>query len=561
MRRDTLPGSYWTLDDYPIDVSSDWTCTESVNLGFDQFRGVISPRSAHALPWTAGIGSVVRGLTDDGVIIWEGTVSAPLQIEQVEGVTVAAQGYAYEAAKISDRFPILVKAAEAWTIANAEPLNMTQVATTQPTVTYTKANQIGPNSALFSNNTVEVTVSTATDYSVAFWAKGARISRFSAFLRVNGTATVLPRIYAADGPDIAGTLRLLMVNSDSSAQSVDFDLPADSHYDALVFRVQVTTGSSTGTVPLLTDPVIWCETRSNSIGAYDVALGIGEHLGWDTCGVQDIGEAVFPAFDWGGTAIGAMTEAVGPDDLVWQVRENTGHGPKLQLREWGEREYVVSESTGARWSLDRTERYNRVTAQFLDEIGQVRTVTVDADPDPLNGRATKEATVTLGGLVPVSGSVNTPEVLAQKVLDALSPQRYRGEVAAARIYSNDGPVHYGVRAGDTLRISDFSKLEGALTDRIASVSKGPGGIVFTLEPSAISGGGMAGRGGAAPGTLLRPTNITPYIPPGSPGSTTPITGPPDVIEPWGPFPDLPGPGPWSPWIGGPPGSGTPNPIP
>lgn len=532
MRRDGLPGTSWTLDDYPIEVGSEWTATEAANLGFDQFRGAISPRSAHRLPWTAGVGSRIRGVTDDGVTIWEGSVSAPLQIETDDRVLVEGQGAAYESAKLSDRFPIKVKTAEAWTIANASPLNLTQVANEQPTVSYDKENQTGANASLFSNNTVDITLSTATDFSIAFWAKGARIARFSAFLRIGSDVNRRVEVYAANGPDIAGTMRHVMSNPDSVGQSIDFDLPADSDYDALIIRGIHTASSTTGTQSFLTDPVVWCETRSSDIRAREVARGIGDHLGWDTAGVQDIGDAVFPTFDWGGTAIGAMSEAVGPDDLVWQVRHHTGHGYLLEMREWGEREYVVSGATGARWNLQRMERYNRVTAQFLDEIGQARTVTVNADPDPLNGRAIKEATVTLGGLVPVDGSSNSAEVLAQKVLDALSVQRQRGDVVAARVYYNDTPIGYGVRAGDTLRIADGTRLEGAITDRIVSIAKGPGGIVFTFEPAVLAGGALAGASGSTPGTLLRPTNITPYLPPGSPGSTTPRTQPPPAT--WGP---------------------------
>lgn len=528
-----LPGTVWTIDDYQVELRQDWSAVERANLGYDQFRGMITPRSAHSLPWTVGIGSVVRGMTDSGTIIWEGAISAPLEVESDDWVPVAAQGYAYEAAKVADRFPILVTAVEAWTVGNSSPLNMTQTASAQPTVTYTFNNN-PPTASTFTNNIVQLDASLAEDVSLAFWARGANIRRFASYITAAG---VNLRIYCATGPDLAGTLRHIGVFSPTNQNIgyADIDIPSDG-YDAIVVRY--VNSVATNTTWNLTVPVIWSDTTANALRAPHVAKAIGTHLGWDTAGVEDVGTAVFPSFDWAEPAIGALSQAVGPDDLLWMVKENNGNGPRLILRDWGEKEWNVSGSTGARWDLQRMERYNRVTAQYLDASGQLRTATVDADPDPLNGRGTKEALVTLGGLIPIDSTINTPDTLAQAVLDALSPQRYRGEIAAGRLFSDYGrEATYEVRAGDTVRISDFSKLDGALVDRIVAVTKTADGVVVALEPTVVSGGGLSGRGGATPGTLLRPTNFPVYLPPGSPGGTTPktTTFPDDVLDPneWG----------------------------
>lgn len=542
----TLPGTVWTIDGYQVEVGADWSCNETANLGFDQFRAKITPRSAHALPWTVGIGSVVKGQTDDGYVIWEGTISAPLQIEADEWVRVAAQGYAYEAAKIADRFPILVTAPESWVVANIQPFDLAQVASAQPTLSYTASESQG--AVRLATNNLVLDFTSGQDISIVFWARGSRVSRVAARF-VLGADTAGSGIYGAIGPNIASTLRLLVPFSPSNINAaIDVDVPLSSGFDAVIFRYKFSV--ATTTTRNIRTPTVWCETHENSINAATVARGIGDHLGWDTAGVQDVGDALFPSFDWGGTASGALSEAVGPDDLVWTVRDRRGTKAKLEVFEWGDREWTVSGSTGARWSLERMERYNRVTAQFLDDLGQVRTVTLDADPDPLNGRGTKEALVTLGGLVPVDVTSNTAEVLTQKVLDALSPQRYRGTIETAFAYGDLGRLAtYEVRAGDTVRISDFSKLDGALTDRIAAVAMGQGGISITLEPSVLAGDRLSGRGGIAPGTLLPPTNLPSYKPPGAAGTTTPKTSTPfpdDVLEPWINDPGTIYPGPFKP---------------
>lgn len=533
MRPARLPRIFWTIDDYQVDLDSDWSASETVNLGFDQFRGRIMPTSAHGLPWTVGIGSIVTGRTDDGVVIWEGAISAPLQIEVNEWVRVAAQGFAYESAKLADRFPMLVTAAEAWTVGNATPLNFPQTAQDQPTVTATKTNN-PPYASSFANNVVSIDFTLANDVSIAFWARNANITRFAGHI---GSGANAAKLYAARGPDIYASAREFGVFAPTAQTTGYLDVDIPPGYDALVVRWQFTS-ATTGTGTLVA-PRTWSDTTRNALRAPHIAAGIGEHLGWDTARVQDIGVAVFPSFDWGSDASGALGQAVGPDDLVWQVRERQGVKPRLELRRWSERSYTVAGNTGAEWNLERMERYNRVTAQYLDVTGQVRTVTVDADPDPLNGRGIKEALVTLGGLVPIDTTVNGPTVLAEAALSALSAQRYRGDITSAYVYSDLGRLAtYEVRAGDEVRISDFSKLDGALTDRIAAVSKGAGGISMTLEPAAIAGSSLSGAsGGVTPGTLLPPTNLPAYVPPGTEGTTTPKTGaelwdlthPPDIL--------------------------------
>lgn len=539
MRPNTLPAVLWSLDDYEVELAADWQCTETANLGFDQFRGRITPRSAHSLPWTVGLGSVIKGRTEDGMVIWEGTVSAPLQVETDEWVMVAGQGYAYEANKIVDRFPLLVTTVEAWVIGNQSPFDFPQTASSQPTLSYTSSASFIVTSSI--NNQIEIDGTSMQDISVVFWANGCRISRYSFMARQIGNANQQIEVLAARGPSVYGTARTMKKQGENSASGptgnyfIEGLVPIEDAYDALILRK--TYGSAVTETFRFCFPRVWADTTANDITAKAALIGIGDHMGWDTSGVQDLGSAIFAEFDWAGNAMSAMSQAVAPDDLVWQVRESGSAGKRLEMREWGEKEWTVSGSTGARWDLDQLERYNRVTVSYLDKLGQVRTTTVDADPDPLNGRAVKELQVVLGGQLPVDETSPTPQSFGEAMLAALSPQRYRGEVSFALAYGDNGrPAEYEPRAGDTIRISDFSKLDGELTDRIAAISRGNDGMVVSLEPTSIAGGTLSGRGGIMPGTLLAPTSFY-YAPAGSPGTTTPKTTiPDDVIEPWAPTP-------------------------
>jgi len=519
VRRPRLPGSFWTIDDYAVEVAKDWSASETANLGFDQFRGNISPRSARALPWTVGPGSVVRGITDDGTVLWEGEISAPITIETDDWVGIEAQGFVYESSKLADRFPLKVVAPEAWVVGNSSPLNMPQVATDQPEVTYDKSSVFYPTAQMTRNNRVLLSGTAMSDGSVVFWARGSRISRFSAGLQ-SPSGSGIVEVFGAIGPDLLGSLRRLYVTAETVQQYVSLDIPKASGFDALVIRY---SGAGTSTLQVR-EPRIWCETSASVIRAQDVFRGIGEHMGWDVSGVQDVGVAAFPTFDWGAAAIGALSEAAAPDDLVWQVRERYGDKSRLELREWGEREYVVSGATGARWRLNRMERYSRVTAQYLDEVGAVKTVTVDADPNPLGRGQIKELLVTLGGLVPIDVTTNTAETLANTVLSAVSSQRFRGDIDTTAVYLNGVFATYDSRAGDVVTVTDWSKIDGAFTDRIAKVTKGAEGAVLTLEPSVLAGSASrTSSSGTTPGTLLRVT-VIPQAIPGGPGTTTPQTG-------------------------------------
>lgn len=526
----SLPAVFWTIDDYQVDVA-EWSCSNRVNLGFDQMRGTMSRDALLGLPWTSGQGSVVTGTARDGAVMWEGRLSAPPQIGADGTVGIAAQGHAYAATKSAARLPIKAVAPEAWVVGNSSPLDMPQTATAQPVASYSASGQQ-------RNNKVTITVTSATDTSLVFWARGSRLTRFSCSQLGVPTAGVV--LYVADGPNVNETKRQFYSSTtgDNTARNLEVPYPGD----ALI--VQFLWSSPTTSSESIVDPIIYSGADpypQNIVYAHYIGRAIANVVGWDASTIGEEGAVSWPEFDWAGDVAGALSEAVAPEDYRWRVLEDRGKGPVLELGDWS-RTWEVSGAAGARWNLDALERYNRVVVSYLDALGKGKQEVAEADPDPLAAAGiTNELLATVGGLQAVDESSPLAETMAAALLETALTQRYRGNINTAHAIDQDTgrDAPYEVRAGDLVKITDFSLTDGSITLRIDDVTFTPDGVQIGIAaPSYTTGAAPTTAGGATAGTLVYP-NLDAYVPAGAPGSPVPDSvgiPPGEIGEPLRSFP-------------------------
>jgi len=500
------------VDGYPVDMDN-LDASSRANLGYDQLRAISSHDAFSRLPWTAGLGSVVTVYDDTDQVAWEGRLSASPTIAPDETVRLAAQGHAYQSAKSVRRLPIKVTSPLGWVVANTSPLDFPQTASAQPTIAYSASGALAVNRFTFS-------YTSATDVSVAYFAPGARIRRFTfGGLTPSGTPTI--KVWGAVGPGINVTKVLLTTLSAAEIQAggTTVSIPAND-FDCIIINL-IYSGATSGSLTV-TNPIVWGTETFDTLKSHRIAAAIGELFGWDTSTIEAAGTVIWPSFDWGADAAGGLSEASLPDDFRWRVLDDRGSGPVLEFGPW-ERTWEVSASEGATWTLDPLEPYTKVVVQYLDTLGKARAVTSVLDPDPYLGRITNELRAVAGGLESVDSPSGLPQAMADNLLEWATSARWRGSISASVVReAGTGLVAPNqVRGGDLVRITDFSPTDGSVTLRVSEVQLGPYGITMGIEAPAIPGGSLAqSSSGITPGTFNQIDD--PDAPSGSPGSTTPV---------------------------------------
>lgn len=526
--RRNIAARYVTIDGYPVEVGA-LECSSVVNLGYDQFRAVSSHHALQQLPWTATLGSTVTVNDATGQIVWQGRLSAAPRIESDRTVRLAAQGHLYQAAKSVRRLPVKVTQVQGWVVANTAPLDFPQTASAQPTIGYSASGKVARNRFIMS-------FTSATDVSAAYYATGSTIRSFvcSGFT-CSGTPSSI-KFWGCTGPDVFEnkTLVATYVTADivGGAFVVEF---RDAEFDCIV--IELTYASPTSGNLTVVNPVISSSQErslfTSPVRAHNIVRAIAEMLGWDASLVEDVGTAQWPSFDWAGDVAGGLLEATVPDDLRVLVLDDRGHGPVVDLGGW-ERTWEVSAASGATWALDPLEAYTKVVVQYLDDIGKANAVTAEAPAHSFS--VVNELQTVAGGLQSVDEPSGLPELMAENLLEYASSQRWRGSVNASQVYEAGTGLQdlYRVRAGDLVRITDFSPTDGAITLRISEVSQQDDGITMGIAAPAFPTGNIGGTtGGVTQGTFIQ---IDPdaYAPPGGPGSTTPVFGggPGIIIDPF-----------------------------
>ena len=509
-----IPPRYVTIDGYPVAVAGlETSCV--ANLGYDQLRGVTSHAALGRLPWTSTLGSVVTVHDASDEVTWQGRLSAPPKVEADQTIRLAAQGHAYQGAKSVRRLPIKVSSVLGWTVGNTSPLDMPQTASAQPAIAYV----VG--SGHLVQNTWDLTFSSATDASVAYYAPGAEIRRLTwSDIAWTGSPTV--SVYGARGPGINAS-KVLLQTYTSDPGAVDLPIPAND-FDTIIVRIQY-SGATTGDMSM-TDPIVWGAGQTEVAGvlkSHDVIRGIAGMMDWDASGVEDVGDIEFSSFDGAGDVAGGMNEACVPDDFRWLLLEDRGAGPVVDFGDWS-RTWEVSGASGATWTLDPLEKYTKVVVQYLDDLGKARAITAEVD-DPELFRVTNELQTVAGGLQSVDNPGTLPEQMAENILDLATSERWRGTISAAQVREAGTGLTdlYRVRAGDLVRITDFSPTDGAVTLRIAEVSQTDAGITMGIEAPVYAAGSLStSTAGTSPGTFVQIADS--YAPAGAPGSTVPTGG-------------------------------------
>jgi hypothetical protein len=213
---------------------------------------------------------------------------------------------------------------------------------------------------------------------------------------------------------------------------------------------------------------------------------------------------------------------------VWA---DQGQGPVLTIGPYGKEPWhhtwEVSAQTGATWDLNPLERYKRIVLQFLNVDNTLNQIRIDA-PESFGVPETVQSEL-VGSLADNQDSSALAVSAAWRQLTANLRQRYRGRVSFARCRDAQSgrEAPYEVRAGDLIRITDFS-IDGSLTLRIHDVSFTPEGVTVGIEAPALPlGGAVSGAQGRA--TSARPlsstsSGVATYLPPGASAGGAPGPG-------------------------------------
>lgn len=498
-----LPNVSWTLDGLETPLTS-WNATTVAFGGFGQMRGTIRESDARRIPSTVKQGSIVKGFTAGGVVIFEGRLSAPPAIRGGLA-SFAAQGESVRAVKRNHRLLYQSRDVQAWTDKTSAP----HLYVSHPN----KINlTVQPGGVLFGIQLGETTL-VGENTGITFWAPGAQgvagLWRY-AFSWVSSFADVNWFIegYNMAGPSGAGTLHGSTAISATSG-TADFTL---SGLDQVILLLVRRTGNWTATAG---DYVLLRDLRINSIAGGDYYAGsevvtdVGRRLGYDTSAVIGTGLNVLP-LDWTqGSWADLLSYIATLEDRYWGVYEDR----KLVYPAWGDKEWTCYQADGATVDLTPLEIYNQVTVKYVDVGGSPREVTATASPDPLAG--TDIVNVWEETLADVQPDPDLPTAVANNLLPRVSTLREQGRIDAVKLYDHTGrEATYEARAGDTVRVADRD-MNTASVHRIFEVEYTPNGVALGIE-SGVSIASLLGRAGLVGARAPSTMGLPPPEPPGPP---------------------------------------------
>jgi hypothetical protein len=493
-----LPPVSWSIDGLSTPLQG-WSAGTTAFGGFSQMRGVIEESSARRYPSSVTQGSVVRGTTADGSVMYQGRLSAPPAIRGGLA-SFAAQGESVRAAKKTGRLLYQSQDGSQWFDRAGAPLFNLQGAV--------GSMSIEPGRILWEEN--QGSAATPGDAKAAgFWAQGSPggITRLAFIHKAHFPSARQYDIFRTDNwPADTGYTLLTSFAEASTDTARDTGVIAAPQSGILIQR-HYTGGASVygeGRAHVF-------NIRVNGIATGDVFYGsqvvtdAGGRLGYDTSGVTSSALNILP-LDWtSGSWAELLSYIATLEDRYWRVVEDS----RLEYDEWGTKEWTVYQADGASVDLTPLELWNQVTVRYTHINGTQSQVTrTCADlglPDPL--AATGQINIWEESLADVQPNADLATAVANNLLPRVSSQRYAGRIDCVKAYDmtmRDAP--YEIRAGDTVRVADWD-MNQSVTLRIFEVEYTAEGVSLGIE-AGVSIASMLARAGLvsarAPSTAQLP---------------------------------------------------------
>lgn len=486
-----LPPISWTIDGLSTPLAG-WSSTTTAFGGFGQMRGTIKEADARRIPSTVMQGSLVKGFTDGGSVVFEGRLSAPPAIRGGLA-TFAAQGESVRAVKRTNRLLYQSRDVSLWTDRANPPYSDTG---SSPDLRV----DVSPGALTWEFESGQA-ASAGEYHGVRFWAPGTQISRYAfRMLSTFTAANHVIRTHRFTGPNGSPTLVL----DHPLALDTTVDAGTGAGEDGLNFEFILTSGSGTWTsnfIRLIDVRVNGNDLLTDSFTGSQVVADVGQRCGYDTSAVLTTSLNVLP-LDWtSGSWAELLSYIATLEDRYWGVYEDG----KLKYPAWGDREWTVYQADGATVDLTPLELYNQVTVKYVDVGGAPREVTVTASPDPL--AATGIVNVWEESLADVQADSTLATQVAGNLLQRVSVQRYAGRIDCIKAIDSTGrDAPFEIRAGDTVRVADWD-MNTAVTLRVFEVEYTPNGVSLGIE-AGVSIASMLARAGLvgarAPSTAQLP---------------------------------------------------------
>ena len=365
-----LPSTAWTVDGIPVSMhEASWST--AWDGGYDQMRG----RLTEADMDRAGLvqGTLVRGYTTDGAIVFEGRISTPPEIS--DGMAaIGAQGIRVKAEHKVERLFIQSRSMDIWAATNAEPH-----------LDGTGGSVYGDNSKIAVDQQGgivwrldrNVDVINDRENGLICYLEGVEIKRvaYHGHWDANDDENDLSiRLYRADGPVGASVLINdvpCTAGNRNEAKDQTFAVTDDAALLMLHTHADLTPADvlryQAQRIRVNSEVCTDDEFTGSEIVDY-----IGTTIGWDTTRVEATTENALP-FDWDeGSWADALTYVAETDDRYWRVVA----GDKLEYADWGTTTWTAYLSRGTNADLTPEEVFNEVWVWYDTPNGVRRRVRI-----------------------------------------------------------------------------------------------------------------------------------------------------------------------------------------
>lgn len=459
-----IPEITWTLGGQVIDADPGWGGNCVVG-GYDQAQLTVPLSQWRSVPG-AGQGSVLKAYQDNGDAVWEGTITAPPQITDGRA-SLLANGYKVRAEKTTQPLLVSTNDMTQWTSVDSDPYSGGD---NYKKITLGSGNH--PISWQVARN-VDLDKTTADNgrYGYAFTAEGCTIGgvgiRQVQFdmryvnadqdsnleIQTVSAGVVGGNAYDLSSTSSGNTYATNGANQNQTQTSGGFATTRET----IVLYLHVNTNETPADLLnyWANHVTVWGPVTTNNVyNASDVVSYVGSILPtpWDTSGVVSSSYDITPLWWTQSSLMDLLLYLADLEDKFIRVLDNRGSGPYVEYGAWGSTNWKVQLAHGATPDLVPLELFDGVRVPYQTPHGITRSVTVRSattpygnifetaaleDPQPDEDLATRYATA---------------------LLSRLSTQRYKGSLDVVRAYDANGRNNiYGIRAGDTVTISDWDQ--------------------------------------------------------------------------------------------------------
>jgi hypothetical protein len=479
----------WNLDGRSIPMEGPsgqqaWQASMLAQGGFDRASGAVAAKYLR----DADQGSLLTAYKPSGEPLYQGKLASPPKVKD-------AWRKLGTSAKSKDGYAVLEAegpkvALESQTARRLYQSRDTSIWADQTGSPYSYSQQGKYWSLIQAGGLLRINIPPGTTMAVGdfagfvFWAQGQALSSIAFTSQDNSSHTPF-RIRTATGPSGASGFIADVVTEADQVQALD-----GNDLVLLLARRSDNPGAvgpnSLAAMNLRVNAIAPGDTFYTS----DVIADLAGAVGLDPSGIQSADFNAMP-LDWTSGAWSDLAYYIASlDDWRCLILDDRGNGPFVDYGPWV-RTYTASLERGATEDLTLLKVYNRVTVPYSTVSGVPQTVTLDAAPDPLGGRAgiVEYIDQEIADAQPDS---SIAAAVAANLLARLSTRRVSGPVQIGDLRAADENVSpYELRAGDLLSLPDFFPAIGP--QRVAAITYRAGGIVEAAIEADTSAAGLIAR--------------------------------------------------------------------